>query len=132
MIGALNGEGYLTETIYDEAGQKVRELAYANATPAPKPVRSRPSLLSRETPSYPPSAIRTNSEGISTLDVCVDAKGRVTSATIISGSGHAVLDNAALKWVRSARFTPGKLDGVPQLVCGHNVIYEWNLEDARK
>ena len=56
----------------------------------------------------------------------------VTSATIISGSGHAVLDNAALKWVRSARFTPGKLDGVPQLVCGHNVIYEWNLEDARK
>lgn len=104
----------------------------ANATPAPKPVRSRPSLLSRETPSYPPSAIRTNSEGISTLDVCVDAKGRVTSATIISGSGHAVLDNAALKWVRSARFSPGKLDGAPQSVCGHTIVYEWKLEDARR
>ncbi|MFA8415154.1 RHS repeat domain-containing protein, partial [Burkholderia pseudomallei] len=31
-IGALDGEGYLTRTIYDGAGQKVQEIAYANAT----------------------------------------------------------------------------------------------------
>ena len=33
-IGALDGEGYLTRTIYDGAGQKVQEIAYANATAA--------------------------------------------------------------------------------------------------
>ena len=78
------------------------------------------------------SSIRANEQGVSTLDVCVDARGRVSSATLAASSGHTTLDSAALKWVRSARFTPGKLDGVAQSVCGHTVVYEWNLEDARK
>ena len=104
----------------------------ANVAPTPKPVRTRPVLLPLETPTYPPEAIRKQAQGVSTLEVCVDARGRTTSATLASSSGHAVLDNAALKWVRSARFTPGKLDGVAQSMCGHTVAYEWNLEDARR
>lgn len=32
LVGALDGEGYLTETVYDNAGQKIREIAYANKT----------------------------------------------------------------------------------------------------
>jgi YD repeat-containing protein len=32
LLGALDAEGYLSQVIYDEAGQKVREIAYANAT----------------------------------------------------------------------------------------------------
>lgn len=32
MIGMLDGEGYLTEIIYDQAGQKVEEVAYATRT----------------------------------------------------------------------------------------------------
>ncbi len=32
LVGALNSEGYLSQVIYDEAGQKVREIAYANST----------------------------------------------------------------------------------------------------
>lgn len=32
MIGALDGEGYLSEVIYDKAGQKIEEVAYATAT----------------------------------------------------------------------------------------------------
>jgi YD repeat-containing protein len=31
-VGALDGEGYLTETVYDNAGQKIREIAYFNKT----------------------------------------------------------------------------------------------------
>ncbi|WHU04984.1 LysM peptidoglycan-binding domain-containing protein [Sphingomonas sp. NIBR02145] len=34
VIGALDGEGFLTRTIYDGAGQKVQEIAYANVTGA--------------------------------------------------------------------------------------------------
>ncbi len=104
----------------------------ANVTPAPNPVRKRPVLLPQTQPDYPRSSIRANEQGVSTLDVCVDARGRVSSATLAASSGHTTLDSAALKWVRSARFTPGKLDGVAQSVCGHTVVYEWNLEDARK
>ena len=104
----------------------------ASVTPAPKLIRVRPVLLPQTPPDYPASAIRQQQQGVSTLDVCVDARGRVSSATLAAGSGHATLDNAALKWVRSARFTPGKLDGVAQSVCGHTVVYEWNLEDARR
>lgn len=104
----------------------------ASVTPAPKPIRMRPVLLPQTPPDYPRSSIRANEQGVSTLEVCVDARGRVSSATLAASSGYATLDNAALKWVRSARFTPGKLDGVAQSVCGHTVVYEWNLEDARK
>jgi YD repeat-containing protein len=32
LIGALDGEGYLSRIIYDRAGQKVEEIAYLNAT----------------------------------------------------------------------------------------------------
>lgn len=101
-------------------------------TPPPKAIRTRPALLPQEAPPYPPSAIRSQSQGVSTLEICVDARGRITSATLASSSGHTVLDNAALKWVRSARFTPAKLDGVARSVCGHTVAYAWNLEDARR
>ncbi len=97
----------------------------------PKPVRLAPSLLPQTPPEYPMSARRAQQQGVSTLDVCVDARGRVSSATLASSSGHATLDNAALKWVRNARFTPGKLDGVAQSICGHTVVYEWNLADAK-
>ncbi|WP_298334529.1 LysM peptidoglycan-binding domain-containing protein [uncultured Erythrobacter sp.] len=32
VVGALDGEGYLTETVYDNAGQKIREVVYAKKT----------------------------------------------------------------------------------------------------
>ncbi|MDP3494034.1 MAG: energy transducer TonB [Hyphomonadaceae bacterium] len=107
-------------------------VANTGGAAAPKLIRTRPTLIPQEPPPYPASEIRKQNQGVSTLDVCVDAKGRISAASFASSSGHSVLDNAALKWVRSARFTPGKLDGVPQSVCGHTFAYEWNLEDARK
>lgn len=106
--------------------------ANPRSTPAPKSVRTRPVLLPQPSPPYPSSAIRQNQQGASTLEVCVDAKGRVSAASIAASSGSDALDEASLKWVRSARFTPGKLDGTPQSVCGHTIVYEWKLEDARR
>lgn len=95
------------------------------------PVRTRPALITRTPPPYPAADIRKQNEGVTGLKVCVDASGRVTAANIASTSGHETLDNAALKWVRATRFTPAKSDGVAQSVCGHDVIYEWKLENAR-
>lgn len=95
------------------------------------PVRTRPALLTRNPPPYPASDVRRQNTGTTGLKVCLDASGRVTSANIASTSGHETLDSAALKWVRNARFTPAKSNGVAEAVCGHDVIYEWKLEGAR-
>jgi len=116
----------------DEIIPRRDPIILASDTIIPKPVRTRPVLIKDEPPPYPLAEIRKKNEGDTTLDVCVAASGRVTSASIAGSSGHPVLDNAALKWVRSVRFTPGRLDGVAQAFCGHEVIYEWNLEDVRK
>lgn len=113
------------------AGDEKRIGTTTGASVVPAPVRTSPKIISDNQPSYPLAEIRKGNEGISTLEVCLNASGRVTSASVASSSGHPGLDSAALKWVRTARFTPGKLDGVPQSVCGHNVVYEWNLRSVR-
>lgn len=96
------------------------------------PTRTPPKLLSQRKPPYPAADIRARNEGNSSVDVCVDAKGHVTAASLVQSSGHTRLDDAALKWVRTARFTPGAIGGAPQSICGHTVVYEWRLEDATR
>ena len=93
----------------------------------PVPIRTRAKLIPAPSPTYPPIDIRMNHEGASALEVCLDTGGRVTSANLASSSGYSTLDQAALKWVLSAKFTPAKLDGRPQSICGHPVVYEWTL-----
>lgn len=100
----------------------------AGAGPAPRAVvKVGAKLLPGPPPPYPYSEIRRNNEGVSSLQVCLDVRGRVTSASLAKSSGHSSLDQAALKWVREAKFTPAKVDGAPQAVCGHSVDYEWTL-----
>lgn len=97
----------------------------------PKPpamVRIGAGLIPGPAPTYPAIEIRKNNEGTSSLEVCIDARGRVTAANLTSSSGHPGLDEAALKWVRNAKFTPAKLNGEPQSICGHSVSYQWKIE----
>jgi len=60
----------------------------------------------------------------------VNPQGRVTSVNVVGTSGSQRLDDAAAKWLRNERFTPGKIGGVPQAMCEHDVYYQWNLNDA--
>lgn len=96
--------------------------------PTPKSVRVAPKILPAESPPYPASEIRKNNTGTSKLEVCLDARGRVTSAALAGSSGHPVLDQAALKWVRNLKFTPLTVDGSAQPICHHAVDYEWRLD----
>jgi len=77
---------------------------------APKP-RPEPERLSAEeldrtlgqlsqTLLYPPEAVRRGLEGEVVVLLELDANGRVVAASVASGSGHAILDEAA---VRAAR-----------------------------
>ncbi len=93
----------------------------------PTPVRIGAKMIAAPSPNYPPIDIRLNHQGTSALEVCLDTGGRVTSASLAASSGYDSLDQAALKWVRDRKFTPAKLDGRPQSICGHPVVYEWKL-----
>ncbi|MEP6672909.1 MAG: TonB family protein [Chthoniobacter sp.] len=67
-----------------------------------------PQYLLRYKPPYPEQARAQRLEGVVLLFVGVDAAGRVTSASIRQGCGHAMLDRAALEAVRSWKFTPAR------------------------
>jgi TonB family protein len=69
---------------------------------------------------YPSVSIHLGEEGISTVRVCVDAKGRLTSEpTTVKGSGSARLDEGALKLARagSGRYRATTEDGQPVNSC---------------
>jgi len=111
--------------VIDPVGERIH--------PPPHPLaRVAPKMKPMDPPPYPPSEIRANAQGTSALDLCIDAHGKVTSANLARSSGHARLDEAALKWVRDARFAPGLVDGAAQPVCGHPVEYVWTLETLRR
>jgi TonB family protein len=100
--------------------------------PPPRaPKRIAPDLLEKATAPYPPASIRAGEIGTTKMEVCVDARGRVTSAIVASSSGHERLDAAAVRWVRQARFAAGTVDGQPQAMCGHKVVNEWTLESVK-
>ena len=69
---------------------------------------------------YPPPEIRAGNEGISTVSVCVDPRGRLTSGpTLEKSSGFARLDEGALKLARagSGHYRANTEDGQPVNSC---------------
>ncbi len=101
------------------------------APPAPPgPPDTSPKLMAGAKPPYPISSIRALEQGTTTLSLCVSEVGRVTSAKLVSSSGHATLDNAALKWVDNARFKPAVNAGRPAAMCDYTIAYQWDLKDT--
>lgn len=86
-------------------------------TPAPPPkapgVVTQPGFPDRLTkPDYPRRSRQLNEEGVTTMRVCVDARGRVSEATLTESSGSERLDEASLSWIKTVRgFKPKKIDG---------------------
>jgi TonB family protein len=69
---------------------------------------------------YPSLSIYTGEQGVSTVQVCVDPKGRLTSApSIVKGSGSSRLDDGALKLARAAsgKYRATTEDGQPVNSC---------------
>ena len=120
------------QTAAEDSGLNVEPIGDGVVPPPHTPVNLAPRMKPMAPPPYPLPEIRANAQGTTTLEVCIDARGRVTSAKLAQSSGHARLDEAALIWVRDARFAPGLVDGVAQPVCGHPVDYVWRLESLRR
>ena len=72
-----------------------------------------PQLLENPPPVYPAGAVVDRLEGTVLLRVYVTAAGRVSGVEVAASSGHAVLDGAAVRAVRTWRFAPAERGGRP-------------------
>ena len=70
-----------------------------------------PLYQSNPPPEYPRMARRRGLEGVVTIEAKIDINGRVEELRLFAGSGHTILDKAALKAVRAWRFSPGTVGG---------------------
>jgi len=70
-------------------------------------------LLSELIPVYPANAVRRGLEGTVLIDVSIDSSGRVFKTEIITSSNYDILDRAAIRCVRRARFAPASYMGRP-------------------
>ncbi len=84
-----------------------KETKFASIPPLKKVREARPAYKDNPRPQYPKRARRRGYEGTVVLEVLVDGNGRVKELRIITSSGHAALDKAALKSVNGWLFEPG-------------------------
>jgi len=113
------------EVSIDMPSEPVETTALSNVTDKPQPPPP-PQPTSRPTPPkiksmpatedyYPPSSVRNEEQGSSTIEACVDAKGKLSKDPIVrASSGFPKLDEAAVKMTRAGRFLPGTFEGQPQ------------------
>jgi len=88
------------------------------AAPPPAPiVPAKVSYAPDPADYYPAQSRRNNEEGRALVHICVDERGRVASAAIDGSSGHALLDDAAVRLAKLYRFKPATQGGKPVQQC---------------
>lgn len=80
-------------------------------------------------PEYPPTERRLGHAGSVVLALCVDAEGKVTSASVKVSSGYPALDRAALDWATRIRWRPGSIEGRPAAMC-FDQAYRFVIRDG--
>lgn len=82
-------------------------LAAVHAAPAAAQIPPPPKACAAA--EYPREAVRYELEGITTLRYQLAADGRVSEVRVARSSGWALLDDAAIRSIRSCRFTPADI-----------------------
>ena len=77
--------------------------------PPPEPPKERieASLRSEARPTYPPDLIEEDVEGSVTIKIFVASDGSIEDVSVISSSGYAAMDNAAVEAGYRFTFNPG-------------------------
>jgi len=82
-------------------------------------------------PQYPAAAIRNDETGVTTLESCLTADGRLVDIHIVQSSGSKTLDDATLAWARTAKYQPAEFNGEAVAICGYRFDYSWRVETQR-
>jgi protein TonB len=77
------------------------------AATSPPQAELKPATKSAPPEFYPHEAVRRGLEGEALVAVTLDGRGRVTGARLERGSGHAILDKAAVRAALSLKSVPG-------------------------
>ena len=103
------GAGRHVVAVPSMARDSAQPNTFAHARPAPLAGRALDAALAELTRElfYPPEAIARGLQGRVVLLLTLDATGRVIAADIASGSGHAMLDTAALEAAARIGGVPG-------------------------
>ena len=115
-----------TNSYDSDLDSNTNDAPYEFRGPVPMNSNSRPKTISGGVlngkaiefpqPEYPPAARAVRATGSVSVQITVDEKGEVISATAVSG--HPLLRSAAVQAARQARFEPTKLSGQPVKVNG--------------
>jgi TonB family protein len=119
--GALDGPPGVSVGMPDGSGIVPLEVVSPSPLPVAQPVDRQPlkvggsirapKRISASAPVYPPVAIGAHVEGEVLLEALIDEQGRVSDVRVIRSV--ALLDTAAVDAVRTWRYTPTLLNGVP-------------------
>ena len=111
----------LTTRVVDTAGPQVPQLPPQAPPHVVRRVAGGPGAGFPDTADFYPSlSLRLEEEGLSTVQVCVDPKGKLLAdPTVVTSSGKARLDEAALKLARagSGHYRSTTEDGRPVSSC---------------
>lgn len=105
-------------------------IAEPVATDVSTPVLQGATLqsLKNPPPSYPPDAVRGNLTGVVELEILVGIDGKPIDVSIVRSSGHRILDQAAVRVVKSRwTFQPAMSNGQPVQARGR-VPIEFKLD----
>lgn len=91
---------------------KDREPQPVGGDQAAEEVPAAPDETTNQPPKYPLESRRRGEQGTVTVELEIDAEGRVAAARIARSSGYVRLDRAALVALRSWRFAPATRLGV--------------------
>jgi protein TonB len=82
-----------------------------------------PILATHTIPEYPAVATRLGEQGSVRLSIKVDENGTVTEASVLTSSGHDVLDSAAIAWVKAHwKYKPALRNGIPIAVTAQAIV----------
>jgi protein TonB len=98
---------------HDRDASANRKASAGQPTPRTREADYSAAYLNNPLPRYPAAARRRGQQGLVLLNVEVLAAGRCGRIGILHGSGHAMLDDAAVEAVRHWHFVPAARGGIP-------------------
>ena len=111
LVGALDGARAARGQDLDQ-----RPFPEPKEETRPAPVLTKaPQLIHAAEPTYPPEALAARLSADVTMDVDLDASGRVTNVAVTTGAGRG-FDDAAVAAVKASAFSPAEMDGHPSPV----------------
>ncbi|MDZ7372743.1 MAG: energy transducer TonB [candidate division KSB1 bacterium] len=103
------GESRLLRKVIREAAWAASFVLVACATGRIQP----PALIDQGQLDYPLEAKLAQIQGDVLLGLDIDERGRVEEASVLTSSGHPVLDEAALRYAHKLRFRPARINRRP-------------------